>query len=89
VIAGNIVDRDRGIEFLKNPLIFGNFCGVAGPINQVAANYHEAGMETIEVRNCEFEVGGFLRKILVVSEHPYLRICKHCEKPRLLLDLCG
>ncbi len=74
VISGDVVQRDRRVELGRDAPVLGDLLGVAGLVDEVAADHDEGGLQPVGGVDGESEIDRFLSKIAIFSEHAELRI---------------
>ena len=84
VVARDVVDGNRGVDLAGDAAVFGNLRGVAGLVHEIARDDDKRGAQAVDGRDGEREVRGVLGEILVLGEHPELRIAQLDEEKRFV-----
>jgi len=74
VIPGNVVKRDGVIELRHNTPVLGDLEGVAGLVDEVAANDDKGGFELVRGGDGALKIDRFLSEIAIFRKHAELRV---------------
>jgi hypothetical protein len=74
MVAGDRAERGSSIQLVRDTPEFIDLGRVASPVDEIAGYHDKRRLHSIGGGDREFEVGGFLREILIAGVHSKLRI---------------
>ena len=87
MVAGHRVDGNGAVDLRSNSKILRGLSRVARLVDQVATDNHKSGMQSVDVRDGELIVGGFLNEVFVTGESSKLRV-RQLNEEKLAGVLC-